>query len=81
MRRFTVLLYPEENGCSALVPVLGVATQGETVEEALAMARDIIDVTVRGLIEDNEPIPEEETPPMVVTVDVTIPVEATASVA
>jgi antitoxin HicB len=80
MRRFTVLLYPEEGGYSVLVPVLGVATQGETIEEALAMARDVIDVTVRGLIEDNEPIPEEETPPMVVTVDVSDPVEATAGV-
>jgi predicted RNase H-like HicB family nuclease len=78
MRRYTVLLYPEESGYSVLVPVLGVATQGETVEEALAMARDVIEVTVRGLVEDKEPVPEEETPPMVVTVDVSIPVEATA---
>ena len=80
MRRFTVLLYPEEGAYSVLVPVLGVATQGETVEEALAMARDVIEVTVRGLIEDNEPIPEEETPPMVVTVDVSDPVGATVQV-
>ena len=80
MRQFTVLLYPEEGGYSVLVPVLGVATQGETVEEALAMAREVIEVTVRGLIEDNEPVPEEETPPMVATVgvDITVPVEATA---
>jgi predicted RNase H-like HicB family nuclease len=73
MQRFTVLLYPEEGGYSVLVPVLGVATQGETIDEALAMARDLIQVTVRGLIEDNEPVPEEETPPMVVTLDMAIP--------
>jgi predicted RNase H-like HicB family nuclease len=73
--RYTALLYQEDDGYSVLVPVLGVATQGETVEEALAMARDVIEVTVRGLIEDNEPIPEEETPPTVVTVDVSDPVE------
>lgn len=78
MQRFTVLLYPEEGGYSALVPVLGVATQGETIEEAVAMARDLIDVTVRGLIEDNEPVPEEETPPMAVTVDVAIPLATPA---
>jgi predicted RNase H-like HicB family nuclease len=78
MQRFTVLLYPEGGGYSALVPVLGVATQGETIEEAVAMARDLIEVTVQGLIEDNEPIPEEETPPMVVTVDVAIPLPASA---
>jgi antitoxin HicB len=73
-----VLLYPEEGGYSVLVPVLGVATQGDTVEEALAMARDLFEVTLRGLIEDDEPVPEEETPPMVVTVDVSVPVEAAA---
>jgi predicted RNase H-like HicB family nuclease len=78
MQRFTVLLYPEEGGYSALVPVLGVATQGETIEEAVAMARDLIEVTVQGLIEDNEPVPEEETPPMVVTIDVVIPLPASA---
>ncbi len=78
VRRYTVLLYPEEGGYSALVPVLGVATQGDTVEDALAMARDLIEVTLNGLIEDNEPVPEEETPPMVVTVDVPASVAATA---
>jgi predicted RNase H-like HicB family nuclease len=76
--RYTVLLYPEECGYSVLVPVLGVATQGETVDEALTMARDLIGVTVRGLIEDNEPVPEEEPPPMVVTLDVVIPEAAPA---
>src|SRR5829696_5913408 len=54
--RYTVLLYPEEEGgYSVLVPVLGVATQGETVEEGLAMAQDLIQVATRGLIEDGEP--------------------------
>jgi predicted RNase H-like HicB family nuclease len=75
VRRFTILLYPEDGGYSVLVPVLGVATQGETIDEAMAMARDLIEVTVRGLIEDNQPILEEETPPMIATVDVTLPVE------
>jgi len=40
--------------------------------------RDLIEVTVRGLIEDQQPVPEEETPPMVVTVDVPLPIEAIA---
>lgn len=77
MRRFTILLYPEDGGYSVLVPVLGVATQGETIDEAMAMARDLIEVTVQGLIEDNQPIPEEETPPMISTVDITLPIEVT----
>jgi predicted RNase H-like HicB family nuclease len=64
------LLNPEEGGYSVLIPVLGVATQGETVEEALAMAQDLIQVATRGLIEDCEPVPDESAPPIVATVEV-----------
>jgi predicted RNase H-like HicB family nuclease len=40
MALYTVLLYAEEDGgYSALVPLLDVATQGDTVKLALAMAR------------------------------------------
>ena len=42
MRRYTVLLYPEEEGgYSVSVPSLpGCVTQGDTVEEALANAQE-----------------------------------------
>jgi predicted RNase H-like HicB family nuclease len=76
--RYTVLLYPDEGSYSALVPVLGVATQGDTVEEALAMAQDLIQVALRGLMEDGEPILEEESPPIVASVEVEVPVPASA---
>ena len=80
MRRYTVLLYPDpDGGYSVLVPAFGLlATQGETVEEALAMAQDVIQVATRGLIEDGEDVPEEETPPLVTTVDVPVLVAARA---
>jgi len=62
MRRYTVLLYPEaEGGYSVVVPAFGwLATQGSTVEEALAMARDVIEVATRGLLEDGDDVPEPD---------------------
>ena len=77
MRRYTILLYPEpEGGYSVLVPAFGLlATQGDTVEEALAMAKDAIEVATRGLIEDGEDVPAEHAPPIVAAVEVA-PVEA-----
>ena len=82
MARFTVLLYREEEGYSAVVPVLNVATQGRTVEEALAMAHEATEATqlqVNWLAEHNEPILEEEEPPIVAAVTVDIPVVAQAT--
>jgi antitoxin HicB len=73
MARYTVLLYPEEGGYSVLVPSLpGCVTQGDTVDEALAMARDAIELYVSGLIEDGEDVPDEDVPPVVATVEVPI---------
>lgn len=72
MRRYTVLLYPDsESGYSVLVPAFGLlATQGETVEEALSMARDAIEVATRGLIEDGEDVPDGDMVPIVASVEV-----------
>jgi predicted RNase H-like HicB family nuclease len=78
MARYTVLLFQEEGVYSALVPVLGVATFGTTVEHALEMAREAAELHVRGLIEDGEPVLEEEAPPIVASVDIAVPVHATA---
>jgi predicted RNase H-like HicB family nuclease len=71
MRRYTVLLYPGEDCFVATIPAFGdLATQGRTVEEALDMAKDAIDVATRGLIEDGEPVPEEDPVPIVAAVEV-----------
>ena len=79
MARYTVLLYKEDDVYAVLVPMLGVATQGRTVEEALAMAHEATELQVKWLADHNEPILEEEEPPIVAAVTVDIPVVAPAT--
>jgi predicted RNase H-like HicB family nuclease len=74
MGRFTVLLYHEEDGYSAIVPVLNVASQGDTIEEALAMAQEAAELKVEWLIKHGEPVLEEDEPPIVASVKVKVPV-------
>ena len=82
MRRYTVLLYPDaEGGYSVVIPAFGwLATQGATVEEALAMARDVIEVATRGLLEDGDDVPEPDGDvlPMVAAVAVAEPAALSA---
>ena len=59
--RFTVVYEPAEKGgyvvtCPALPAVV---TQGETLEEARAMATDAIHLVLQDLIEAGEPIPSD----------------------
>jgi predicted RNase H-like HicB family nuclease len=79
MSRYTVLLYWEEDAYSALVPVLGIASQGKTVEEALAMAQEAAELRIKGLIEDGEPVLEEEVPPIIASIKVAVPVPVATS--
>jgi antitoxin HicB len=58
---YTVLFEPDERGgyvvtCPALPAVV---TQGETLEEARAMAADAIHLVLQSLIDDGEPIPAD----------------------
>jgi antitoxin HicB len=74
-RRYTILLYPDEEqgGYTVLVPALpGVVTEGDTLEEALAMAKEAIELHIEGLLAGGKPVPEEDAPPRmaVVTVEV-----------
>ena len=61
MAKYTVILIPEEEGgYSVDVPALpGCVTQGETKEEALAMAKEAIELYLESLMADGEPIPLE----------------------
>lgn len=61
MLKYTVILVPEEDGgYSVEVPALpGCYTQGETREEAIAMAREAIELYLASCKAHNEPIPEE----------------------
>lgn len=60
-RTYRVLLTPEaEGGFSVFVPALpGCFTQGETVEEAMEMAREAIGLYVESLESDGETVPDD----------------------
>ncbi len=61
VKNYTVIFEPEESGgYIARVPALpGCVTEGETLEEARAMAIDAIQGYIECLRERNLPIPEE----------------------
>jgi len=61
MLKYAVILVPEEEGgYSVEVPALpGCYTQGETREEAIAMAKEAIELYLESCKAHNEPIPEE----------------------
>jgi antitoxin HicB len=60
-RTYRILLTPEdEGGFSVSVPALpGCFTQGETIEEAIEMAKEAISLYVESLEEDGEPVPDD----------------------
>jgi antitoxin HicB len=59
--RYTVLFEPApEGGYVATIPVFAIATQGETLQEARAMARDAIRAFIESLSKDGEEIPIEQ---------------------
>lgn len=71
--RYTIILHPDpdEGGYTVTVPALpGVVTQGETLEEAIAMAKDAIRLHVAALRADGEPVPEEREHPQAITISV-----------
>jgi antitoxin HicB len=73
MRNYTIVLDPdvEEGGYTVTVPALpGVVTQGETVEECQERAIEAIELYVETLIAAGRPVPEEQTPPQVLKVQV-----------
>jgi antitoxin HicB len=71
--QYTIILHPdlEEGGYTVTVPALpGCVTQGETLEEAIAMAKDAIRLYVESLIADGEAVPEEREHPQAIIVNV-----------
>jgi predicted RNase H-like HicB family nuclease len=46
VRRYTSMIYRENDGYVALCPELDVASQGDTVEEASANVREAVDLFV-----------------------------------
>jgi len=59
---FRIVLEPDEERWFACCPVLeerGGATWGYTREEASRNIREVVEMTIQGLIEHGDPIPEE----------------------
>lgn len=70
---YTIILHPDpdEGGYTVTVPALpGCITQGETLEEAIAMAKDAIRLHIETLIEYGEPVPEEQEHPQAIVVSI-----------
>jgi len=73
MRRYTLLLIPDpETGVYTVeVPALpGCVTEGDTLEEAIANAREAIAGWIEDAERHGEEIPEESVAPQVLTIDV-----------
>ena len=72
-RRYTVVLTPEmeDGGYSVAVPALpGCHTQGDTLDEALANAREAIRLYLEDVLASGEPLPEEHGQPELAQVEV-----------
>jgi predicted RNase H-like HicB family nuclease len=59
---FTVLVEPNEpDGYLVTCPALpGIVTEGDTLDEAFAMAKDAIEGYLTSLLKHGEPIPEDK---------------------
>jgi predicted RNase H-like HicB family nuclease len=74
--RYTVLFEPaEEGGYTVTCPALpGLVTEGDTLEEARAMAAEAIQGYLESLAKDGLPYPEDGRPPIAEQVTVAIDV-------
>ena len=73
--RYTVILEAApEGGYIVRIPALGCVTEGETFEQAKAMATDAIRCYCASLLKHGEPIPEEGPTEIISTLDVPITV-------
>ena len=76
MMRYSVVLVPEPEikGYTAYVPSIpGCVTQGDTVEEAVAMARDAAELVLTVMAEDGEQVPNETAGVVVSSIEVSPP--------
>jgi antitoxin HicB len=72
---YAVILEPEaEGGFSVIIPALPEAhTQGETVEECLANAREVIELVLAARVQRGEEIPPSDVGMRVERVEVSAP--------
>jgi antitoxin HicB len=70
---YTIILEPDpdEKGYTVSVPALpGCVTQGQTLEEAIAMAKDAIRLYIETLLAEGEPVPLEHEHPQAIIVNI-----------
>jgi predicted RNase H-like HicB family nuclease len=70
---YTIILEPDpdEGGYTVTVPALpGCVTQGETIEEAIVMAKDAIRLFIETLIAEGQPVPQEHEHPQAIIINV-----------
>lgn len=73
MRQYSIILEPnpDEGVYTVTVPALpGCITQGKTIEECQARAKEAIAVWIADAEEHGEPVPTETMRPEILTVDV-----------
>jgi predicted RNase H-like HicB family nuclease len=79
MLRYSVVLMPDESSYAVVVPALpGCVTQGDSVEDALERARDLIPLWIAGLADAGEDVPVEEGPALLCVLDVEEPQSSAA---
>ena len=74
-RRYTVVLIPDvdDGGFTVTVPALpGCITEGDTVEEALDMAKEAIQLYLEDVEASGEAVPEEMRTPMLAAVEIEV---------
>jgi predicted RNase H-like HicB family nuclease len=79
MRQYTIILHsdPEDGGYTVTVPALpGCVTEGDSVEEALAMAKEAITGYLESLEKHGEPIPEEREHLQAFVIEISEPTQA-----
>jgi antitoxin HicB len=66
-RKYSVFFVPDEEagGYTAHIPALGIVTEGETLRQAKAMAKDAIKDRLAALRELGQPIPQDVSPEQV----------------
>lgn len=71
--QYRLLLTPEpEGGYTVRVPAIrGCVTYGETIDEAIAMAKDAIEGCLAVLAEEGEPIPPDDSQTLEYSLNIT----------
>lgn len=73
MSKYTIILEydPEAKSYAVTVPALpGCTSQGDTIEEAIASAKEAITGHIAALRDAGEPVPQESEHPQAITIDV-----------